>query len=257
MNKKLIDWWTGGASSPYNAEVSQWVTELGNLGYSVPPAQTLGYLSTLCDNIGTTIISKLEFLFPFALGHTDYQNAASVDLIRLIRGSYVNSPNFSSTGVRGDGSTSYFDTSFEPSTEATVLSLNSVSFGGWVKEAATVGSYHFGTLTSGMYFRRTNSSDQRINAVTVIATAFDGTGTGYKAVNRTTSTNVQYFNELVRTDSTQTSWAVGSGNFCFGRTSAGYSNARFSFGFLGASLSEAEHNTLRNAINTYLTSMGL
>lgn len=257
MNKAKLNWWLNSGGSQYNSEVSQWVTELGNLGYTVPPSSTLGYLSTLCDDIGGSIISKLEFFFVFALGHTDYQNAASVDLIKLVRGSYINSPNFSSVGVMGDGSTSYFDSSFEPSSEATVLSLNSVSFGGWVKGAATVGNYHFGTLTSGMYFRRTNSSDQRINAVTVIASTFDGSGTGYKALNRTTGTNVQYYNGLVKTDSTQTSASIGSGNFCFGRTSAGYSNGRFSMGFLGSSLTEAEHNTIRNAFNTYLTSMGL
>jgi hypothetical protein len=189
-----------------------------------------------------------------AFGYLNHKSAG-VDSL-----SPQSSPTYGAGGVKGNGTTSYFDTGFNPSTDGVNYALNSASFGCWVRTAPVTGFRIFGTLTGGendlIYVDALN-----IHKINTTANLTGGsvtmTGLGYKAMNRTSSSAVQVYNGATKSDRTAASTALANANFCIDRTTSGFSDTEVSMAYVGASLSQAQHDNIRNDFQTYLTAIGL
>jgi hypothetical protein len=93
-----------------------------------------------------------------------------------------------------------------------------------------------------------------INGTATLNSAADMTGAGYKAINRTSSTNLELFNGTTQLSRTQTSSDVGNVSILLLRNSNTYGNLRIRYYANGASL-VSENTAFRTAISTYLTSL--
>jgi hypothetical protein len=169
------------------------------------------------------------------------------------------SPSYTVGGLQGNGSSSYFDTGFNPSTEGVNYTLNSASFGCYVRTAPVTGIRLMGTIGNlANELMYTNLATQRINSTNNLSGGVvDMQSTGYLALNRTTSTDFQLYKGTTKFDRTATSTSVVSANFAFGRSQNLYSDAVISFGFTGGSLTQTQHNNIANDLVTYLTAIGL
>lgn len=249
-----------GAYGPY---VTTYLSRLSALGYTAPSGTVLLAMDAFFTSIGSTAAAKFDILHFFALADAALQNAASVNIVRptLSQCSYVNSPTYATDGVMGNGTTSYVDTGFNPVTLGINYLLNTASRGCWIRTAPAVGTALDGVVSglsrNGLLYL--NSGVQRINSGSnLLDTSMNLVGTGYTAINRSDSTNLQLYKGAVKTDKTQTSVAVISGNQHIGRNdSPAFSDTKFSMYYMGGNFTEAEHNSINTAFGAYLTAIGL
>lgn len=263
MNIKKINWWLGSGAT-YGAVVTAYVSRLTSLGYTAPSATVLSAMDAFFTAIGSTATNKFDILHFFALNNALLQDAASVNIVRptLSQCSYVNSPTYATDGVMGNGTTSYVDTMFNPGTMGINYLLNTSSRGLWIRTAPNTGTILDGQVSGGLsrnVMSYVSTTAHRINCGgNSLNSAVDLTGTGYTAINRSTSTDVQLYKGAVKSDRTQTSVAVISGNQHVGHNDAGsFSNTKFSMYYMGGNFTEAEHNSINTAFGTYLTAIGL
>ena len=126
----------GGFDTDYQAVLDQ----ASSLGYTAPSASQQTLQNTLVTDLKTAgIWDKLDLFYCFATdGDSDYatlnwKTPASFQTTK------VNSPTFTTNqGYQGDGSSSYLNTNFNPTTHSTASSQNSIGAGG----------YHFQKPTS-------------------------------------------------------------------------------------------------------------
>lgn len=262
MDKVLIDfWWMSGSS--YGSYVTAYLSRLATLGYTAPSPTVLTAMNTFFTSIGTTTAAKFDILHFFALNNAALQNAASVNIVRptLSQCSYVNSPTYATDGVMGNGSTSYVDTGFNPATSGINYLLNTASRGFWIRTVPSLGTTLDGAVAGGLNRNGAtygSSTAQRLNSGGNLNTAFDTSGTGYTALNRSTSNDMQCYKGAVKSDKTQISVAVISGNQHIGHNDvAAFSNTKFAMYYMGGHFTEAEHNAINTSFTTYLTAIGL
>jgi hypothetical protein len=225
-------------------------------GYTLPSAgqQTLQN-QLVVDLKAGGIWSKLDTFGVFATdGDSDF---ALIDWIRLSQYTAVNSPTFTTNqGFTGNGTSSYIDTNFNPSTSGVNYTLNDASryffphaFGGTYRMEGTTAT-GVNTMIRGLV------NSQRINSTTnTLLTAFDYTAViNPKSIHRTSSTSVDLFNGIVGTTNTQTSTSIFNSNQFVLRSGSTYAPALASAYAMGASL-VAENTDFVNAYNTYKSSL--
>lgn len=262
MNIKKILWWYSGDS--YGVYVTAYLARLTALGYTAPSASTLQAMSTFINSLGT-IPTKLDTLYIFALNDPSLQNAASVNLISptLFQCTYVNSPAYAAKGVRPNGSTSYVDTNFNAADGGTYKYVqDSACRFYYVETALTSGIVGDGKVTTAGPNRTVISAaanTSRINqgVTNLVGGNIDLTGTGYVALNRSDSTNVQSYKETTKSDRTSTSAAMTSENQAIGKSGSAFGNPEVGIYGNGQSLTEVEHNLIRSSYLTYRTAIGL
>jgi hypothetical protein len=168
----------------------------------------------------------------------------------------VNSPTFTANqGFKGNASTSYLNTNFNPATSGVQYTLNNASRFIYLKTAFVTMNYgHLDSLiggTSNILYNR-NVNDQKINqGASAISHNADLSGAGLKVINRTSSTNVELFNGSTQLSRTATSTSVASGNQ-YVLPNGG--DARASVYGMGASL-VAENASLKTILDTYINSL--
>lgn len=245
----------GGAS--YNAIIQAWISELIANTIDVPDAPTLNALNTLTNSWPTE-----DALFMFAGLAATYPDAATVSLFNptIHVGSFVSSPNLSNLGVKGDGGTSYFDCGFIPGSGG-LYTLNACNRSWYLEEVPTIGTAMEGAITTSArnhsvynaatQIVRSNSGSNNLSATV------DTTGVGYKAVNRSSSTNVSFYNGLVKSDRTETAVSILAENQTVGKAGTSFNNGRYGYYSLGGNQSEAIHNLKRSLYLAYKTTLGL
>ena len=204
--------------------------------------------------------SKLDFLYVFA-AETNGGGEALLNWVNpgTYNGLLVNAPAFTvNAGFKGDGSSSYINTQFNPSTAGGKFSLNSASMGAYVNIVNTnetntlMGSsagnlflspnnnlsQFRGSLNSTVDFSNKgvrSSTPQMVSVVrpnaTTITTYKGATSMGDAAVNATSIPNA-----IIRI------------LMCPGSS---YSNAEVSMAFAGAALTQADMTVLNNAWNAF------
>jgi hypothetical protein len=168
----------------------------------------------------------------------------------------VNSPSFTaSQGFKGNASTSYLNTNFNPATSGVQYTLNNASRFIYLKTAFVTSPYYlldsYLTFTQNTFQNR-NSNDQKINQTSgVISSNADLSGAGLKVINRTSSTNVELFNGSTQISRTATSTSIASGNQYVLPSGC---DACASVYAMGASL-VAENAQLKIILDTYINSL--
>jgi len=174
----------------------------------------------------------------------------------------VSSPTFVvDRGYTGDGSSSYLDTGFNPSTAVGNYALDSAAFGYWSRLNIQTGSASgFSDGTNAVLMNPRNGSDltvARINSATNLTPA-NTDARGFFAINRSASNVTNTFkNGVPGTPGSALSTSKPNGTIRFGAlTAASFNAQQFAAGFIGASLSDAEHLALYNALLTYMQAVG-
>jgi hypothetical protein len=226
------------------------------LGYTLPDATLQGKQNTLVISLKSAgIWNKLDILKIYA---TNNSNMATLNwkVPASHQTTLVNSPTFTTNqGFKGNASTSYLNTNFNPATSGVQYTLNNASRFIYLKTAFVTANY--GQLdsltgsTSNILYNR-NVNDQKINqGASAISHNADLSGAGLKVINRTSSTNVELFNGSTQLSRTATSTSVASGNQ-YVLPNGG--DARASVYGMGASL-VAENSSLKTILDTYINSL--
>jgi hypothetical protein len=221
-------------------------------GYTLPSAgqQILQNQLVLALKTGG-IWNKLDTFAVFATnGNIDF---ALIDWKRLTDYTAVDSPTFTTNqGFTGNGTSSYIDTNFNPSTSGVNYTLNNASR--YFFPHAFSGTFRMdGTTSVGQNgMARQSVTSQRINCGNNnLAIAFDYTAViNPKSIHRTSSVSVDLFNGTVGTTGVQTSTVIGNSNQFVFRSGTGYGAHTVSAYSMGASMI-SENTAFVNAYNTY------
>lgn len=227
-----------------------------SLGYTLPSlAQQVKQNKLVADLKNAGIWNKLDTFAVFATDGSS--NFALIDWKRLSLYTNVNSCAFTANaGFQGNGTSSYIDTNFNPATNGVNYTLNNASRFLWNKIISASSRYMDGNIianTNGIYSN--NSTNHRINQGTTNLSASVTLNTiGFISINRTSSTNVELFDDTTQYSRTANSSSINSNNQFIFRGGTLYANSQTSFYGMGASLI-SENTSLYNALNTYLTSL--
>jgi len=226
-------------------------------GYTLPSASQQALQNQLVVDLKAAgVWSKLDTFAVFATdGDSDF---ALIDWIRLSQYTAVNSPTFTSNqGFKGNGTSSYLNTLYNPDTSGVNFNRNNASIYIYVKTAATVGTFKvlasYGLGNLGIC----NESNvrQRLNQSTNnLPTAVDLGGTGIKAINRANSLGTELFNITTQSSRTIASEPVFSENTLLFVGAGLYSNAEASMFAMGSSLI-SENTDFVNAFDNYISSI--
>lgn len=262
MKKPTIEfWWRSG--SRRNTYLTNWLARLDFLAYTKPNDVRINAMDVMLNSIGNTTLAKGDDFLLFAFNDAALSNASRVNLISptLYQATFVNSPTYGVKGIKGNGSTSYVDTNFNPVTNGVNYLQNSASRAFYVETIPTTGTAIDGAISltgrnNTTYAASTNNV--KINSGSnLLSAVVNTTGTGYKSIVRVDGTNVSYYNGLTKSDRTQTSAAMTSENQTIGKSGTNYSDTEIGFYFMGSNLTEQENNTIKSAYETYRTAIGL
>jgi len=232
-------------------------------GYTLPSAgqQTLQN-QLVVDLKAGGIWSKLDTFAVFATdGNSDF---ALIDWIRLSDYTAVNSPTFTTDeGFKGNGTSSYIDSNYNPVINGVNLTLNSVSFGYYQAAPRTTTStndnnWGIGTAT-GLWIRPVTPPRVYLNNILnyLTATSLVYNTNQLVSVNRPDSITINVYGNgvLLNTDSTRISNSIASFNIlAFRNTTTNYTNSTLSMVYAGGDLT-TEASDFYNAWNTYRTSI--
>jgi len=251
----------GGFDADYSA-VLNYAT---SLGYSLPSAgQQVKQNKLLIDLKTAGIWNKLDSFRVYATnGSSSY---ALIDWKRLVLCTAVNSPTFTTNvGYRGNGTSSYINSNYNPTANAVNYTLNSASIFAYISAVRTIGQIQAYQGASGVaqliIAAGTNGiGESYINSSTT-GVFNNTTGIGFQLVNRTNSTtlNVYYQGALQNTNSAiasvsipnRTIWDFSANNGGTGSLFSDVGNAIIGY---GANLT-AEQSDFNNAVNAYMTSI--
>lgn len=240
--------------------------------FTTPPATDRRLLiNTLIKSfVQAGIWDKLDAFYMLAAAD------AQSSLLNWVSTSYnltvVSTPTFTADrGYKGNGTSSYLRTGFNPATAVSPKSvLNSASMGVYINGTPATGldraqmgiingaNYQLLDVTVG------NAVVGRMNTDTTGSASGAGQAgnTGLFAINRTGSTA----SRLTRNGTDLATTAVASTSVpseeiiimarYSGGTPARYSTDQFAMSYIGAGLSDAEDDALYSALNVYLTALG-
>jgi len=236
--------------SDYVAVLNRAIT----LGYALPTfSQIIKQNQLVVDLKAGGVWNKLDVLYIFANdGGSDFATL-NWKSPALYQATLVNSPSFTANqGFVGNGTSSYINANFNPSTDGINYTLDNASISAYLFSAGVTpiagSSVGDNRLSIG-----SSAGQYRLNSGSGLNSSFSFNGTGLKSFNRTTSTNLTLFNGLIGENRTATSTILPASSFIL-RYQSIYGTSRISTYAMGASL-VSENTAYVNAINTYVTSL--
>ena len=225
-------------------------------GYTLPSdEQKLLQNQLLIDLKDSGVWNKLDTFANFATDGSS--NFALIDWKRVSLLTAVNSPTFTTNeGFTGNGTSSYIDTNFNPSTQSTNYITNNASrymfvFNGVLANRLDGNSIDTNNIRLGNY----NTHKINSGAVNLMNSAFTySTTKGMKSIHRTTSTDISLFNDATVGNRTLLSTGLPNANQWILRIGGNYASSEISMYAMGASMI-TENTAFVNAYNTYLTSL--
>jgi len=246
---------SGGGGVVFDTDYQAVLTYATTQGYTLPSAgqQTLQN-QLVVDLKAGGVWSKLDTFAVFATnGNIDF---ALIDWKRLSQYTAVNSPTFTTNqGFTGNGTSSYVDTNFNPSTSGVNYTLNNASRYFFPNAFVATTRLDGNSATGHNSMRRSSFTSQTINTANVLAAAFDYTvDINPKSIHRTSSTSVDLYNGTIGTTGVQTSTSIVNSNQFVLRSFNSYGAHTVSAYAMGASL-VAENTAFVNAYNTYKSAL--
>jgi D-alanyl-D-alanine carboxypeptidase len=241
---------------------------------TIPLANQAAYNTLINTLVDGGIWAKLDALYIFAGPNQDaaLENLVQDDYHCTAEDGGIQFAQY--RGVLGNGTASYIDTNFNPTTETGTsnYALNSACLGGWfnhdvVSLIAEIG-YRTGAGTGDgngtrVITRATNDTiSYRVNSSNTASGTASGTvttGYGLTAINRSGATTTECYKnggEIPSSDHTAT--GLLNETIKIGKTAgaSSYTLAECNAAFIGASLSAAEHLAMYNALNTFFDQFG-
>jgi hypothetical protein len=228
------------------------------LGYTLPtPGQRRKQNQLIRALKHNGIWSKLDVFY--ALANNGSKEFATIDWVTpsTHQITIVNSCTWAANvGFTGNATDMYLDTNYNPSTMGIQYTQDNAGRFAWVVTDGGAGAID-GTASAGNTngTLSANSTGQRINqGSTVLSAAADLQGTGLKAINRTSSTNVEVFSGTTQSSRTATSAALTNSNQMILRGNTTYGNHAVSLYGMGASL-VTQNTALNDILDTYMASL--
>jgi hypothetical protein len=208
----------------------------------------------------TGILSKLDAFYVFAAHHVQ---AAQLNWIGCAQDAIaVNAPTFQvDRGFTGNGTSAYLDTS-TPANTLELFAANAATMGVYVRQVLS-GSIHIDLSAGGASYINPNSTGNVVlrantSSGSAVSVSNGGNATGLFAWTRDATTAYVYrAGSQLGTGGVATG-ALASTNVMFFRDASGasYSGRQLAAGFIGGSLSPADHANLNTALLSYLTAIG-
>lgn len=266
----------GASVTPVYGFEAGFIGRMGSHGYRVDPdARNLFATMTVKPSVdrqrlySTTILAlkqagvwnKLDMLQVYA-AHDE--QAARVDWKLPSRvASAVSAPTFTmDRGFNGNGTSSYVDTNYNPSTAGINYTLNSATIGVWSLTQGTSSNGIFGWSdgTNRAFINARNdysATDARINQGSP-PTFFNSDGRGLFTGVRTGAGARQVYRNasLLGSDSTS-STAIPNGSWGVDRISAaGFASVQVAASFAASGLTASEVAAVHAALSAYMTAVG-
>jgi hypothetical protein len=225
-------------------------------GYTLPSASQQIIQNNLVLSLKAgSIWSKLDTFANFATdGSSDF---ALIDWKRLSQYTAVNSPAFTTNqGFKGNGTSSHIDTNFNAFNDGVQYTQDDASRGLYMLLADGTAALDGKAVAGINNIARTSTSFQRINTTSGLtggSFSFDSVG-GMKSIHRTSSTNVELFNDVTQASRTATSATLNNNSQLILRSGSSYGAHTISMYFNGSSL-VTENTDFVNAFDTYLNSL--
>jgi hypothetical protein len=240
----------------YEAEYKSILDYAITNSYTLPSTAQRLKQNTLLSSLKTAgVWNKLDTFANFATDGSS--NFALIDWKRVSLLTAVNSPTFTTNeGFMGNGTSSYIDTNFNPSTQSTNYVTNNASrymylFSGTTAQRIDGNSIDTNNIRLGNYVTHKINS----GAVNTLNSAFNYTTTkGMKSIHRTSMTDIALFNDTTVGNRTLLSTGLPDANQWVLRQGAVYVNAEISMYAMGSSLI-TENTNFVNAFDTYLNSL--
>jgi hypothetical protein len=253
------DSWAGDTDivggSSYDADYQAILDYATTQSYTLPSdSQKLLQNQLVIDLKDAGIWSKLDTFANFATdGSSDF---ALIDWKKLTQYTAVNSPSFTTNqGFRGNGTSSYINTNFNAFNDGVQYTQDNASRGLYMFLADGTGALDGKAGASINNMARTSTTFQRINNTSGLNASFSFDSVeGMKSIHRTSSTNVELFNDVTQASRTATSATLNNNSQLILRSGASYGAHTISMYFNGASL-VAENSDFYNAFKNYFGSL--
>jgi lysophospholipase L1-like esterase len=247
-----------------NTELITYITGLATPLGSIQKGLLNTLLGSVKSGLGITNWSEVFDVFYVFAGETS--ESALKNLVKNAHhATLVNAPVFTAgRGFAGNGTSSYINTNYNPSTQAVNYLLNSAAIGLFSNTGAASTSLDMGartTSTTNRIVLATRYNDAflgHLNTSNVAAGFANTNGSGNYIITRT-GANVQedYLNGVNVKSETDASTALPNTNIVIGAmNTAGtislYSARQYSFAYAGRGLSQAEVLVVKNALANYL-----
>lgn len=228
------------------------------LGYSLPSIDQQAKQNTFLVTLKTIgVWNKLDVLYVFAQNGSSAFATINWKNPSANQSTLINAPTFvTDGGFKGNGTSNYIDTNFNPATQGVNYTLNNASR--YFFTHAISGTSAFDGIMSANNNRmmRQSVTSHRINSLALtLSAAFDYTAVvNTKSIHRTSSSSVTLYNSTTGTTLTQTSVSVESTNQFILRASTNY-GAHTCAGYAMGAAMISEHNDFITAWNTYKSSL--
>jgi hypothetical protein len=245
----------GTDNSVFESEYRAVIAYAKSRNYTLPSSSQQILQNNLLSSLKTAgIWAKLDSFCLFATnGSSDF---ALIDWKRLTQYTAVNSPTFTSNqGFQSNGTTSFINTNFNPAIDGINYQLDNASRYMWNFTTSAGSRYFDGNENSNSnHIYSNNSNVHKINTTNNLSATVALNTTGLIGINRTSSTNVELFDDTTQFSRTATSTGITDDPQWISRSANNYGTQRTSMYLMGASL-VTENTDLYNAMNTYMTSI--
>lgn len=226
-----------------------------------PDSTRKGHINTLVAGLKTDgIWSKLSWLLLLASHDAQAARLNAVNPTKSVTA--TNSPTFTvDRGYTGDGTTAWLAFN-ELHTAAGHYTQNSACAFGYTNQqnGATGGEALMGAVSDNqMYLTNSGNGTNNVWRVNDTVNSVSDAPTsrlGWRAMNRSSSTDKRYYNGVTETVVSASSSGVPTTNAAGLRSTSNYNPDRVAVLGFGASLTPTEHANLRTRITTYLTAIG-
>jgi hypothetical protein len=216
-----------------------WLDRGTSLSYGLPTLEKQLIENDIVLQLkGSGVWEKMDIIY--FLGTWGSANLATLNLKNPITHQITTSGAVTHTpgsGYKGNGG--FLDTNYNASTDAVNYQLNNAYRGMYVKTAFTTNSQLDGINSSNANrLANLNGTNQRINQgpTNNLSAAADLSGTGYKSIQRNSSSSVILFSGDTKITRSATSTAITSGNQLILRSNTTNGDAELSFYMVGEGL---------------------
>jgi hypothetical protein len=240
----------------FDADAVAFFSRVTTAGGSLSATEKAAVNTLVVDMKAAGIWSGMKAIYPMvgASAAACAQNLKSSSFT----GTFTSGWTFASTGVTGNGSSSYFDTTFNPATDA---SLSGFSFGGYLRLNLSAPVQVDGISISNFAqhnFVSANMFSGDIGNIII----YTGNPSQRMFVHRRTSSSFaeSYRNSTSLGTNTSTASALPNGNFYVGARNDGgsivlYTSQQYAFYFFGLGLTNQNALDLTTAVNTFQTTL--
>jgi len=241
--------------SAYDADAQAFFDRVTAAGGTLTTTEKNATNQLVLDMKSAGIWSSMKAIYPMvgASAAACAQNLKSSSFT----GTFTSGWTFASTGVKGNGTSAYFDTGFKPSTDA---SLSGFSFGGYPRNNDTSGTQVSGCFSTTFAQNNLSNGNMFSGSINELF-SYTANPSQRMFVHRRTSAS---FSESYRDSTslgTATTTAIGlpNINYYIGVRNASpptfYDAHEYAFYFFGLSLTNQNALDLTTAVNTFQTTL--